>query len=99
MRTRREVLAAWLAWTTGAEGGRPPPRLRTTTGWRDVGGKAAALAGVLGTPVEERLHVALPPWTDCSGFTFRLDVRRSVHGDVRPAAAERHLATLLDGAI
>ena len=113
VRTRREVLAARLAWTAASQReddplravatSTAPRRLRTTTGWRDVGRGAAARAGVLETLVEERLHVTLPPWTESPRVTIRMDVdadvRRTAHDDVRRAAAERHLATLPDRAI
>ena len=108
LRTRREVLAAWLASTATSQRPEDPlqaiaertasRRLRTTTGWRCAGKEAAARTNVLGVPVEERLHVPLPPWTDCSRVTIRLDIdadiQRAAHGDVRCAAAERYLATL-----
>ena len=29
---------------------------------------------MLGVPVEERLHITLPPWTDCSRVAVRMDV-------------------------
>ena len=113
VRTRRDVLAARLAWTAASQREDDPlravatstalRRLRTTTGWRDVGRGAVALAGVLETPVEERLHITLPPWTDSPRVTIQMDVdadvRRTAHDDVRRAAAERHLATLPDRAI
>ena len=113
VRTRREVLAARLAWTAASQReddplravatNTAPRRLRTTTGWRDAGRGAAARAGVPETLVEERLHITLPPWTENPRVTIRMDVdadvRRTAHDDVRRAAAERHLATLPDRAI
>ena len=113
VRTRREVLAARLAWTAASQReddplravakSTAPRRLRTTTGWHDVGRGAAARADVRETPVEERLHITLPPWTESPRVTIRMDVdadvRRTAHDDVRRAAAERHLATLPDRAI
>ena len=78
MRARREVLAARLASTAVSQ--RPddplriiaertaPRRLRTTTGWRDVGREAAARANVLGVPIEERLHITIAPWTAAQGW-------------------------------
>ena len=41
----------------------PPRRLTATTGWRWLGAQALRLSGVGDVPVEERLHVLLPPWT------------------------------------
>ena len=55
------------------EEGTAPRRLLTTTGWRDVGGRALERAGVQGVPVEERLHITLPPWIDGSGVSIRPD--------------------------
>ena len=111
VRTRREVLAARLVCTAESQGADDPlratatktaPRRLQTTGWRDLGREALARVGLHGTPVEERLHVTLPPWTESPGVSFRMDIgapiSREAHGDVRRAAAERHLATLPDQA-
>ena len=60
-------------------------------------------AGVQGVPVEERLHITLPPWIDGSGVSIRLDIGtailRTTPDDARRAAAEKHLASLPDSAI
>ena len=78
----------------------PPRRLKTTTGWRRLGREALRICGLQQVPVEERLHVMLPPWQSPEGVTIRLDLGRAVRRDapeaVRRAAAEEHLATLPD---
>ena len=113
VRVRREELAARLVCVAASQRrgdplravaeGTAPRRLLTTTGWRDVGGRALERAGVQGVPVEERLHITLPPWIDGSGVSIRLDIGtailRTTPDDARRAAAEEHLASLPDGAI
>ena len=111
VRARREVLAARLATTAASQRADDPlreiaagtaPRRLHTTGWRDMGRQAVTRLGLQETPVEERLHVTLPPWSDCSGVRIRLDVgaavSREASDDARRAAAEAHLATLPDQA-
>ncbi|KAF0304474.1 RNA-directed DNA polymerase from mobile element jockey [Amphibalanus amphitrite] len=112
VRARREALAVRLTTTAASQrtddplrevaARTTPRRLRTTTGWRDVGREALTRLGLQETPVEERLHITLPPWTDCSGVAIRLDVgaavSREARDEVRRAAAEEHLATLPDQA-
>ena len=53
--------------------------------------------------MEERPHITLPPWTNCSRVAVRMaadaDLRRAAHGEVRRTAAERCLATLQAQAI
>ena len=87
----------------GVGDARPPSRLSSVTGWRAVGLAALDLAGVSGAPVEQRLHVTLPPWTQTDGITFALDVGarggRDAPDGVRLAAAETCLAALPQEAV
>ena len=81
--------------------GAAPRWLPAATGWRDVGARALAGAGIQDVPVEERLHTTLPKWID-AGISIRLDIGTAIlrtTDDARRAAAERHLASLPDGAI
>ena len=108
VRARREVLAARLTGVAASQRSDDPlravaervtpRRLLATTGWRDVGARALTRAGVSDAPVEERLHVTIPPWVDGSRVHIRQDigaeVRRTAPESIRRAAAERHLATL-----
>ena len=48
----------------------PPRRLGSTTGWRYLVAEALRLSGEEDVPVEEHLHVQLPPWTDLARVTF-----------------------------
>ena len=77
----------------------PPRGLSSTTGWRRLGAEALRLSGVEYVPVEERLHVQLPPWTDlaCVAFHWSLGsgASRDAPDSVRWATAEAHLSTLL----
>ncbi|KAF0296692.1 Ribonuclease H [Amphibalanus amphitrite] len=112
VRARREALAVRLTATAASQRSddplrevaarTAPRRLRTTTGWRDVGREALTRLGLQETPVEERLHITLPPWADCSGVAIRLDVgaavSREARDEVHRVAAEEHLATLPDQA-
>ncbi|KAF0298220.1 RNA-directed DNA polymerase from mobile element jockey [Amphibalanus amphitrite] len=106
VRARREALAVRLTATAASQrtddplrevaARTAPRRLRTTTGWRDVGREALTRLGLQETPVEERLHITLPPWSDCSGVAIRLDVGAAVSREARDD--EEHLATLPDQA-
>ena len=112
VRVRREVLAARLTATAASQraddplretAARTAPRRLRTTGWRDMGREAITRLDLREVPVEERLHVTLPPWTDCPEVKIRLDigaiVSREASDDARRAAAEAHLTTLPDQAI
>ncbi|KAF0297157.1 putative RNA-directed DNA polymerase from transposon BS [Amphibalanus amphitrite] len=113
VRARRDLLAARLSCLAASQrSGDPlravaeataPRRLRTTTGWRDTGARALVSAGVRDVPVEERLHVTIPPWIDDTRVQFRLDIgnhiSRTAPPDVRRERAEEHLATLPDDAV
>ena len=76
----------------------PPRRLSSTTGWRRLGAEALRLSGVEDVPVEERLHVQLPPWTDPARVTFNWSLgsgaSRDAPDSVRRATAEAHLSAL-----
>ncbi|KAF0307222.1 Retrovirus-related Pol polyprotein from type-1 retrotransposable element R1 4 [Amphibalanus amphitrite] len=113
VRARRDLLAARLSCLAASQrSGDPlravaeataPWRLRTTTGWRDTGARALVSAGVRDVPVEERLHVTIPPWIDDTRVQIRLDIgnhiSRTAPPDVRRERAEEHLATLPDDAV
>ena len=76
-----------------------PRRILTTTGWRHKGRCASGRHEV---PVEEKLHITIPPWVDGSKVHIRLDAGadiRTVPDEVRRAAAEKHLATLPEDAV
>ena len=66
----------------------PPRRLKTTTGWRRLGREALRTCGLQQVPVEERLHVMLPPWQSPESVTVRLDLGRAVRRD-RPQSSRR----------
>ncbi|KAF0312001.1 RNA-directed DNA polymerase from mobile element jockey [Amphibalanus amphitrite] len=76
----------------------PPTRLRSTTGWRQLGRSALIEAGAEGVTVEPRLEVPLLPWTTCRPIAFNLDVgpggRRASSNETRREAARQHLAAL-----
>ncbi|KAF0300623.1 RNA-directed DNA polymerase from mobile element jockey [Amphibalanus amphitrite] len=76
----------------------PPTRLRSTTGWRQLGRSALIEAGAEGVTVEPRLEVPLLPWTTCRPIAFNLDVgpggRRASPNETRREAARQHLAAL-----
>ena len=78
----------------------PPKRLSTTSGWRDLGRAALARLAPEGGAVrfEERLHTIEPPWRDCAGITFQLEVgpggARDRPPDTRRRAAEERLEIL-----
>ena len=82
----------------GVGDARPPSRLSSVTGWRAAGLAALDLAGVSGAPVEQRLHVTPPPWTQTDGIEISLDVDarggRDAPNSVHRAAAETCLAAL-----
>ena len=113
VRVRRELLAARLACTAASQRRddplrtvaevKAPRRLLTVKGWRDTASDALARSGAEGVPVEERLHVTIPPWVDGSRVHFRMDVGTAISRDmpdiVRRRAAEDHLATLPSGAV
>ncbi|KAF0309739.1 Ribonuclease H [Amphibalanus amphitrite] len=75
------------------------PRLRTTTGWRDVGHRALAWTGAADVKVEGRPTKTIPPW-DHHGeaVTFCLDVgpggQRAAPAHIRRGAAEATLEHL-----
>ena len=75
-----------------------PPQRLATSGWRSIGGRALAAAGVADITTEERLHTTLPPWLQQEGITVCLEVdpgaRRDAPDSVRRATAETLLATL-----
>ncbi|KAF0307940.1 RNA-directed DNA polymerase from mobile element jockey [Amphibalanus amphitrite] len=75
-----------------------PTRLRSTTGWRQLGRSALIEAGAEGVTVEPRLEVPLLPWTTCRPIAFNLDVgpggRRASSNETRREAARQHLAAL-----
>ena len=113
VRARRESLAARLAGVTASQKPGDPlrviaestaqRRLLTVTGWREVAAGALERAGLHGVPIEERLHVTIPPWVDGSRVHFRADVdatiRRDAPDEVRRRAAERHLSSLPEDAV
>ena len=79
----------------------PPRSLTTTTGWRWLGAQALRLSSVQDIPVEEHLHMQLPPWTRSDRVAIRLDLgttaRRDAPDALRRETAEahlRHLSTL-----
>ena len=76
----------------------PPRRLTATTGWRWLGAQALRLSGVGEVPVEECLHVLLPPWTKSDRVVISLDLgptaRRDALDALRREAAEARLNTL-----
>ena len=82
---------------------RPPRRLTTTTGWREVGATAVAAAGAQNVPVEIWLHHTLPPWREATKVHFHLDLgpqaRRDAPEEMRRAAAESRLQELPTDAI
>ncbi|KAF0314117.1 putative RNA-directed DNA polymerase from transposon BS [Amphibalanus amphitrite] len=75
------------------------PRLRTTTGWRDVGHRALAWTGAADVEVEGRPTKTIPPW-DHHGeaVTFCLDVgpggQRAAPAHIRRGAAKATLEHL-----
>ena len=87
VRARREVLAARLTGVAASQQSDDPlravaervapRRLLTTTGWRDVGARPLTGAGVSDAPVEERLHVTIPPWVEGSRVHIRQSALRS----------------------
>ena len=78
-------------------------RLKTTTGWREVGGSAMATVCARDTPIEARLHHSLPPWMDSTAVQFHLDcgpeARRSATETARRTAAEARLRELPEEAV
>ena len=82
--SRRQVLAARMVGLAASlpEGdplrtvgeASPSRRLKTTTGWREVGAEALRAADAVDVPVEARLHHTLPPWEDSTAVHFHLDL-------------------------
>lgn len=108
---RREALAArLLAKAHALPPGDPlrsiaeaaaPRRLKSVTGWRDLGREIWDRAGV-SLPIEERVTSRPPPWTPTDGVNIRLDVGPLPIGaaaETRRIAAEQHLETLPQDAI
>ena len=73
-----------------------PRRLKSVTGWRDIGQMAWEQAGITST-IEQRITVGPPPWTKSDGVTISLDVGPLPVGAgaaQRRRAAELHLRAL-----
>ena len=110
VQSRRVTLAARVVGLAGSlpEGdplrvvgdATPTHRLKTTTGWREVGRAALAAAGAQDVPIEVRLHHTPAPWTEVDSVSvyFHLDLgpraRWSTPETVRRTAAEACLREL-----
>ena len=73
------------------------PRLSKVTGWRDIGRTTLAELGVLHLPIDQRLRVTLPPWTQRDHVTITStidDCSRSASEESRRLAAEKKLDSL-----
>ena len=111
--SRRQVLAARMVGLAASlpEGdplrtvgeASSPRRLKTTTGWREMGAEALRAADAVDVPVEARLHHTLPPWEDSTAVHFHLDLGpragRTAPEQVRRAAAEERIRELPEEAV
>ena len=73
-----------------------PRRLKSVTGWREVG-RAVWERSDISLPIEEKRAARPPPWTSTDGITFRLDVGPLPVGagaTERRSAAATHLGAL-----
>ena len=81
----------------------PTQRLKTASGWRQVGRSALEMVGARDTPVEPRLHHTLPPRADSSAVCFHLDLgpqaSRAATDRSRRTTAEARLRELPGEAI
>ncbi|KAF0306403.1 Ribonuclease H [Amphibalanus amphitrite] len=80
----------------------PPRRLKSTTGWRRLGREALRACHLEDVPVEERLQVMLPPWSDPGTIRISPNMSGAASRDapaaIRRQTAENYLATFPEAA-